>query len=370
MRTLTATDVRRLRLRSNGLSPRTDDSAMGVVSRMGAMQAQEFWSGQWSVAARSSQLDDQAIIDATSRREILRTWPLRGTIHLIAAEDIHWMLKLAESFAFKGVERRREFLGLTLEEAQAAVEILRSALDDGEPVTRSRCVEILDDAGLMKDRGHAYHLLWFSSQMGAICIGPQEGKEQTFVSLERWVGRGVEMTRDEALASLAFRYFDGRGPVAAKELVRWTGLTAGDCKRAISLAGDRLVPVQTEFGEMLVSTGMAESIGVDSVDAPEPDRRMLLLSGFDEYMLGYGDRSAVITPEGAKKVVPGNNGMFRPTIVDDGQIIGTWKRTVTKTKVKITLEPFAGLTKSQVGGLDRAAEEYGDFIGLPAQVEL
>ncbi|MBX7159420.1 MAG: winged helix DNA-binding domain-containing protein [Acidimicrobiia bacterium] len=363
---LSTSDIRRLRLRNQWLAPRPDTSPAQVVTHLGALQSQELWSGEWSIGSRSSSLDATAVHEATLHREILRTWPMRGTIHFVPAVDAGWMLELGRTSAFKGVERRRDFLGLSEENANAAVDVLREALADGEPVTRTECTRILEDAGVMTDPKHAYHLLWFAAQHGATCIGPQTGKEQTFVALAVWVADLHEMSRDDALEELAFRYFDSHGPAHAKELGRWSALPAADVRRAIELAGERLVAVDTELGEMLVSAAVADDLTGGAIDPPSP--RVLLLSGFDEYMLGYGDRAAIMTPEQLKLVVPGANGVFRPTVVDDGTVVGTWKRAVKRARVEIAVTPFASFGARLRKGVEQAAAGYGRFLGLDAAV--
>ncbi|MEI2700538.1 MAG: winged helix DNA-binding domain-containing protein [Microthrixaceae bacterium] len=341
-----------------------------MVTHMGALQSQELWSGEWSIGLRSTSLEEGAVQAATAHGQILRTWPMRGTIHFVPASDARWMVALGRTSAFKGVERRREFLGLSEDDAVAAIGILRDALADGEPVTRSECTRLLEDAGVMTDTSHGYHLLWFASQHGATCIGPQAGKEQTFVALDRWVDDHNDLSRDESLAEIAFRYFDSHGPAARKELGRWAALPAADVRRAIDLAGERLSPVATELGEMLVSRSVAETLDGSSIDPPDESSDVLLLSGFDEYMLGYGDRSAIMTAEQMKLVVPGSNGVFRPTVVDDGTVVGTWKRAVKKTRVDVIVSPFGELNARQRKGVDRAAADYARFLGLDPNVTI
>ncbi|MEZ5323326.1 MAG: winged helix DNA-binding domain-containing protein [Microthrixaceae bacterium] len=364
---MSISDIRRLRLANQWLAPRRDASASEVVTHLGALQSQELWSGEWSIGVRSSSLDAAAVHAATAGREILRTWPMRGTIHFVPAADAGWMLELGRTSAFKGVERRRAFLGLDEKDAIASIGLLRSALDAGEPVTRAECLRMLTDAGVMTEPRHGYHLLWFAAQHGAICIGPQVGKEQTFVALDRWVARPVQRSRDEALAELAVRYFDAHGPAPAGELGRWSALPAADVRRAIELGEDRLVPVDTELGAMLVGAGVAESLDGSPIEPPEESSTIRLLPGFDEYVLGYGDRSAMMTPEQAKLVVPGGNGVFRPTVIDDGVVVGTWKRTVRSARVDVVVAPFGNLTARQRRGIERAAGEYGRFLGVEAR---
>lgn len=334
------------------------------------MQAQELWSGEWSIAARSTGLDLAAVQDSVATARILRTWPLRGTIHFVPARDAHWMLDLILKSSLVGVERRREFLGLRESDALDAIEVLRAALRDAKPRTRSDCLEILGDAGLFKDPGHAYHLLWFASQHGATAIGPQAGKEQTFVNLDSWVEDPVALDRDESLKRLAYRYFDSHGPSTRKEFSRWTGLPGADVSRAMDLAGEALLSVPTELGEMIISVESESALAELPLEAPEPKRSVLLLGGFDEYILGYGDRQTMATKDQLSKIVPGNNGIFRPTVVDDGRIVGTWKRVMKKTRVVVEVSPFESLNKRQSKSLERAATEYGAFVGLEAQAIL
>ncbi|MBS1836065.1 MAG: AlkZ family DNA glycosylase [Actinobacteria bacterium] len=365
---LSTRDIRRLRLRNQWLSPRPAASAEAVATHLGALQSQELWSGEWSIGSRSSTLDAADVHDATVQRQVLRTWPMRGTIHFVPAIDAGWMLELGRTTAFKGVERRRERLGLSEQDAVAAVSVLRDALAGGEPVTRAECTRILESTGVLKDPKHSYHLLWFAAQHGATCIGPQVDGEQTFVALGRWVAAPEDPTRDDALAELAVRYFDSHGPASRKELGRWTALPAADVRRAIELAGGRLTPVDTEHGEMLLSTSVADTLDGTAIDPPERGREVLLLSGFDEYVLGYGDRSTMMSPEQLQLVIPGGNGIFRPTVVEDGVVVGTWKRAVKKTRLEVSVSPFEELNAARRSGVERAAGEYGRFLGLDVAV--
>jgi hypothetical protein len=92
--------------------------------------------------------------------------------------------------------------------------------------------------------------------------------------------------------------------------------------------------------------------------------RVYLLPGFDEHLLGYKDRSAVLASEHAPKIVPGNNGMFLPTIVVAGQVIGTWKRRFKKNALEIILYPFTSLHISEESVIE-VGKRYSAFLGLP-----
>jgi hypothetical protein len=92
-------------------------------------------------------------------------------------------------------------------------------------------------------------------------------------------------------------------------------------------------------------------------------RGVHLLPGFDEYLLGYTDRSASLAPDHAPKVAPGSNGQFMPTIVKDGRVIGLWKRLITKKAVSVTAEPFGALKKTDTKAFEKATNRYRDYLG-------
>ncbi|KWX87361.1 hypothetical protein AMQ83_13575, partial [Paenibacillus riograndensis] len=94
-------------------------------------------------------------------------------------------------------------------------------------------------------------------------------------------------------------------------------------------------------------------------------KQVHLLPGFDEYILGYNDRSAVLEPEMAPRIVPGNNGVFLPAIAAGGQILGTWKRTVKSKGIELNFSPFEPLEHKWEEKLMQAAERYAAFLGLP-----
>jgi hypothetical protein len=362
-RRLDPTELLSRRLESLLLDRRTVRSPGEVVEWFGAMQAQDLASGEWSFGVRCAGLTQADVHRATIDREIVRTWPMRGTVHFVPPRDARWMLEVTGVRALAGAARRREQLGLTESVVDAAAQVLQEALRGGECLTRAECVEHLVEAGVHTAPEHGYHLLWYASQIGVTCIGPQQGKEQTFVLLDEWVPDPRRLDRDEALAVLALRYVRSHGPVTRHDLARWTGLAVGDATRAIALAGDELVPVEVDGIDMVVA---AEQLEHDGPDLPG----VLLLPGFDEYMLGYKDRAAMLTDEQFERVVPGRNGVFKPTVVVDGRVVGTWSRKVRAAHVDVQVSPFGRIPAAARRGLARAADEYGEYLCLDARVSV
>lgn len=352
-----------LRMASLLLGGRLMATPHDVVTWFGAMQAQDLASGEWSFGVRlpgTTQLD---IARATDERQILRTWPMRGTVHFVPPEDARWMVQVTGARALAGAASRRAALGLDEQTVNQAVDVLALALTGGRMLTRAECVSVLNEAGVETTGQRAYHLLWYAAHVGVTCMGPQAGKEQTFVLLDEWVPKPNAPTRDEALGMLALRYFRSHGPASRQDFAGWTGLTVADTRRGIEVAGDALVTVDVEGVPNVMSASLLDE-AAEVLRAQTKDR-LWLLSGFDEYMLGYKDRSRMVPSTlFRERIVPGGNGMFMPTMAVDGRAVGTWKREVKGKRVHITALPFEPLTKKLQAAFVEAGTRYAAYLEL------
>ncbi|MEU8045783.1 winged helix DNA-binding domain-containing protein [Micromonospora echinofusca] len=362
---LSAREALALRMTSLLLRPHPTAAAGGVadvVEWFGAMQAQDLASGMWSLGVRLPALGHADVHAALERREALRTWPMRGTVHLVPPRDARWMLKLTGVRSLAGAATRRARLGLTEADVHRALDVLGAALAGGGRLTRARCLAALNAAGIDTDDQRGYHLLWYASVRGVICLAPNVGTEQTFALLDEWAPEPRRPERDEALAMLAHRYVRGHGPVTAREFAGWTGLTLTDARRGFAAAGDALAVVRVDGEETHVDVAL--------LDAPRvPLDDLLVLPGFDEYLLGFKDRALMLDPAHADAIVPGRNGVFRATIVRDGRVVGTWQRTVGKNRVTVTVSPLAPLDEPSRARVEGALGRYAGFLGLPLRVD-
>jgi hypothetical protein len=336
----------------------------GVVTRLGAMQAQDNASAMWSLGVRLPDLTASGVHDSLERREALRTWPMRGTVHLVPSRDAHWMLALTGVRALKGVEKRREYLGLSEADADRAVELLRAALTGGKRLTRTECVRVVVEGGIPGADKLGYHLLWYASQKAVTCIAPLIGKEQSFVLLDEWVPDPVRLDPEEALATLTLRYFRGRGPTTRKDFAGWATLTSAETKRGIAACGDALRTVTVDGVEMVVAADLLDAHGDARI---EPDDEFRVLSGFDEYLLGFKDRDLMLDPAHKQAIIPGGNGVFQSTVSRGGRVIGTWKRTTGAKKTRIDVFPLGTLTAKERAGIEAAFAPYGRFIEAPLE---
>jgi hypothetical protein len=329
----------------------------GVVEWFGAMQAQDMASGLWSLGAR---LPGRTVTDvgaALERREAIRTWPMRGTVHLVPPADARWMLDVMGVRALAGAARRRDVIGLTEADAERGVELLGEALAGGKRLTRAQALAAVAAGGVDVSGQRGYHLLWYASQKGVTCITPHVGKEQTFARLDDWAPHPNTPTRQEALGIIATRYFRSHGPAGRGDLQRWTGLTMADVKTGIAVAGDALAT----DGDLIFDPVLRDA-------AAEPVDDWFALPGFDEYMLGYKDRALMVADGHLEKIVPGGNGVFQATIVRAGRVVAVWKRTLSAKAVTVEVTPLVPLTAADRRHTVTALEPYAAFVERPLQV--
>ena len=356
---LASTEVVRLRVSSFLLAdapPR--GSVLDVARWFGAMQAQDLASAKWSFGVRLGGTETD--VDAALERfDVLRTWPMRGTLHFVPSEDARWMLALTGARALAKSASRRTELGIDTRTAERAAEVLGAALA-GVRLTRAEALAVLEAKGIGTEGQRGYHLLGYAAHRAVVCVGPNRGREQTFASLADAAPNPRALTNDEALGLLATRYFQSHGPANLPDFVGWTGLTTTDARRAIAIARRALVEVEHEGASMWLSPEVR--------DAPPSGPTFHALPGFDELMLGLKDRSLLIPAGSMDRIVPGGNGVFRATMVEDGRVIGTWTRALQKRTVAIEAQPFTRASRAQRTAFERACSDYGRFLGLTPTV--
>jgi hypothetical protein len=315
-------EVALLRLVAQRLAGPPAATPADAVRGLLAVQAQDLPGALLSVALRTAGGTRAAVEAALDAGELVRSWPMRGTLHLVAAEDLGWLSELGVPRVAAGFAARRARLGLTGADADRAADLAAAALSGGRRLGRAALLAALADGGLDVSGQRGYHLLAWLAHAGELVLGPTDGAgEQLFVLTREWVRAPRRLDRDEALAELALRYLRGHGPASVADLVRWTGLRVTDVRRGIAAVRDRLAALDTGGRELLL----------DPRTPAELDRwraqacGLHLLPGFDELVLGYADRSCTVAAEHADLVVPGGNGMFRATVLVAGRAVGTWR---------------------------------------------
>ena len=355
-----ASTTRDERLRSHRLSAPAR-SVADAARHMLATQGQEFWGGRWALAARTSGRTTIRDVDAAfDRGEIVRSWTMRGTIHVIPAEDLAWVLSITgerQRRQAAAVHRAEGIDGPELERAEAAV---RAALGGANRLTRKELFEVLELAGVSTAKQRGYHLLVALSLRGVVCQGPvvprESGptREQYLVLLDEWVHEPA--TPADPLAEYFLRFIASHGPAGARDFAWWSSLPLGTARSAAEAASDRLVVVGDEPEPQYIVAGTRPRL---VPTAPE----VVALPPFEEYYISYADRTVPCAPEFLTAIGPSMNGIVRPIIVARGQIVGVWTHSVAVGRHAD--DPIPELFTGELSTDEEVAaalDRYRDFI--------
>lgn len=323
-----------------------------VVRWLGAVQAQEYLGALWAIGLRTSGATESSVEQAIADRHVVRTWPMRSTLHFVAAEDVHWMLDLLTPRVVAGAAGwlQRRF-GVDPKVVSRSADVVARALEGGRRLSRGAIYQALNAARIPTAGGRGPHLVWSLAHRGIICYGPREGKQQTFVLLDEWIPRAKLLPREEALARLAQRYFTSHGPATAHDFAWWSGLRLRDVAEGIALVRERLASFEL--------AGRTYWTSPSSPNAARATRAALLLPPFDEFTVAYRDRSAVLSAADARRVR--GLDLLRPTIVINGRVVGHWSTRRSNGAHKIRLEPFALLSESARRAAAAAQRRYATF---------
>lgn len=356
--------LRRARMAALGLtpmlgaaSPAVPASALEVARELGALQAQDYGSGAWSLGVRSG-LTLAQVEQAVHDREVVRTWPMRGTIHWVPAEDARWMCELLAAPRSTSLATRFAQLGITAADVERSGRLFEEHL--AEPMSRPDVAALLVEHGIDPTDQRNYHLIGYHCMTGLICQGPLLGKQPSFVLIDAWVPHSRTPSREEALATVAERYVRSHGPVTEKDLAGWLLKPLSLAREALALVEDRLLR-ETVDGQMWLTH-------VDARPVPDRPGGVLLLPQWDEFLLGYKSRDVTLPSEHFAKVVPGRNMVFKPTLVIDGEVAGTWRRDQRRGRVRVEVQPFTEPSARRWRDIERAAAAYAAFLGTEAEV--
>lgn len=348
-------EVALLRLAAQRLVDPPFDSAVEAVRWLTAIQAQNYAGALTSVALRTRSRARQDVATAMDAGEVVRSWPMRGTLHLVAADDLLWMLRLLAPRVVSASRGRRTGLGLTERQLEQAREVTVAALSTAGALRRADLFAVWDDAGLSTAGQRGVHMLGYLAMTGTLVLGPNRDNEQLVVLTETWIRHPRQLERDEALGELALRYFRSHGPATSADLKRWGNLVAADVRAALALARPQLLSLDIDGAEHLMDPATPDMLAA----ARSKAMGVLLLPGFDEFVLGYGDRRAQLDPAYAQRVVPGGNGMFKSTVVSAGEIVGTWIKAGRSANQTIEATPFVSFPADVSAALPRL------FAALP-----
>jgi len=356
-----ALDIVRQRLHNQFLSHPDFTEPSQVVETLGAVQSQDYSGGKWALGLRMNGATDAAIDQAFNEGKILRTHILRPTWHFVAPQDIRWMLKLTAPrvHAVNGFRYRQ--LGLDRETIQKSYKVLENVLQGNKHLTRTELGSALEKTGIKNAKEGRLGYLIISAELdGIICSGARRGKQFTYALLEERAPNVKSLEKDEALAELTRRYFVTRGPATLHDFTWWSGLTMVDAKEGIEAVKSKLACETIDSHTYWFA---------NAATAKKPSVSVHLLPNYDEYMVGYTNRTLIFNAAHTGQLDSRRNILFQYAITINGLAAGTWRRTIKKNEVAIKLSPFTALTDDQNQALIAATGQYGKFLELPVVLE-
>jgi hypothetical protein len=349
-----AMDVLRQRLRTQRLVgppfARPEDALDWLV----AVQSQDYAGAKWAIAQRTSTATSAALDRLFDAGTILRTHVMRPTWHFVRPADIRWLLALTAPRVRAILAHDDAALELSPAVRARCSGLLERALRDGQSLTRAEITALLGKQGIRCEGRRLAHLLAHLELDALICSGPRRGKQFTYALLEERAGPAKALPRDEALTLLVRRFFTGHGPATVRDCAWWSGLRMADVKVGIEAARPRLEQVAVDgtthwFAEW--TEGRSRSPLAH------------LLPNYDEYLIAYVDRGALVDPGLGPKADP--RLVFSNVVMVDGRAVGTWRRGAGKDVARVETLLRRALDRTREDAVHAAVRRYGRFMGAP-----
>ncbi len=354
-------DIPLYRLHNQFLSQTDFTEPNHVVEWLGAVQSQEYAGAKWALAQRMQNAPTDASIEkAFNEGKILRTHVMRPTWHFVTPTDIRWMLDLTAPRVKIAMAHMDRQLALDKSILKKSNTTLRKALQGNRQLTRAELAPILQKAGISVDGYRMGQLMGHAELDQVICSGGRKGKQFTYALLEERAPQAKSLTREEALLELTRLYFKSHGPATLQDFVWWSGLTTTDARQGMEA-------VKAEFEQETIADQTYWFVTPTTATSSSPSA--YLLPSYDEYTVGYRDRSAIFDGSHVDKLSAFRESILTQVIVIDGQVSGTWKRTLKKNEVVVEVAPFTVLNKSQNQALIAAVQRYGEFLQLPVALK-
>ena len=360
-------ELRLRRLLAQRLAGPAATSVHQVVRGVGALQAQSTRAARLAVRARSAGLTAAAVDRACdAERSVVRTWAMRGTLHMLPTEDVGWLVALLGPVFAAAGRRRRLQLGLDEDTCERGLRAIAKVLAGQRPLSRAELVGQLAGEGVALDpRSQApAHLIAYAANRGLVCRGPDlDGDEPSYVLLADWVGERRELAPEAALAELARRYLAGHGPAGADDFAAWSGLPVREARYGFELVAGELDVLRAGDQRLWTLAAAAR----DARDVERPSVR--LLGHFDAYLLGYRSRALVLDRRFARRIQAGG-GMVQPALLVDGRVVGTWRQQRRRDRLTVQVEPFGPLGRAVMPGLEAEVADLGRFLDAEATLAL
>lgn len=357
---MTHQEISHYRLVSQRLYETSSNSPEEIVQHLCAMQAQDYAMAKQAIGARCD-ATEAAIEEAINSAKIIRTHILRLTWHFVAAKDIHWMLDLSAPQVKRFTASAAKKYGYDSKKLDQINLAIEKMLAGNNPMTRD---EIMQELNIKKTSSEDFlsaAIMMKAELDGLVCNGKMKGKQITYALLEEKVSRPkAKLTNEEALAKLAKRYFESHGPATLFDFSWWSGFLPTVCKKSINAIQLQLNSIHIE--------DQTYWFGKDVQEAKNLRESVHFLPAFDEILISYKTREASILVEHQAKAFT-NNGIFKPIILENGKVIGTWKRTIKKDHAKIETQFFNVTEWKKKTALFEGIKSFENYLGTKIIIE-
>jgi hypothetical protein len=330
-----------------------------VVFYLGAMQSQDYASAKWPIGLRAG-CTEKEVISSINNAQIVRTWPMRGTLHYVSAKDIYWMLDLLSFRALQGVERRMDAIGIDEKYITRCKKIAEKVLKDKNCLTREEFYEELVKNKITISGPEKYHIIWRLAQDQLICFAKEKEGKSTIALLEEWIPKTTKIEKDEALYRLVTKYFKSHGPATIHDFQWWSGLTIKDARESIALAKEQFVEEVIDDAPYYFDESIKEIATKSSIT---------ILSAFDEFLPGYKNRTAMLSKIHNGKIIT-KNGLFSPTVIEDGKVIGKYKKIPKKDHTVLRFEPLTKFSNKQIEGIEHAVKGFEKYLNKKIEIQV
>ncbi|OMQ12454.1 winged helix DNA-binding domain-containing protein [[Flexibacter] sp. ATCC 35103] len=357
---MTHQEISHHRLAAQKLLKTSSNSPVEIVHHLGAMQAQDYAMAKWAIGSRCN-ATEAAIEEAINSAQIIRTHILRPTWHFVAAEDIYWMLELSAPQVKRFTTSAARKYGFDAKKLDQANSVIEKVLSGNNHFTRD---EIMQELNIKKTSSEDFlsaAIMMNAELDGLVCNGKMKGKQITYALLEERVSKPKsKLTKEEALAKLALRYFESHGPATLLDFSWWSGFSPTICKSAINAIELQMTSIEiNKQTYWFVNQPTNSNLIHESIH---------FLPAFDEILISYKTREASIVLEHQPKAFT-NNGIFKPIILENSKVIGTWKRTIKKDHAKIETHFFSETETSKKEILFDGIKAFENYLETKIIIE-
>lgn len=370
-RSLTWDEVRTRRLARHHLLGRASaDQLVDVVGDACGIHAQIITAAELSLATRVDGITRSTVRNALwEERRLIKTWGIRGTIHLYPADEAPIWIAAARASDRDADERRLTARGLTRAQLEHIIEAIAGALD-GHRLSLDELGRVVVSQLPWSARQTAQAFggsewpqwrvgLGHAAARGLLCFGPNRGARVTFVRPNQWFGMWREVDSEAALVEVLRRFLRAYGPATVAEFAQWAAIHPRRARKAVSAVATELEEIDVE-GEQRLDLA-------DEAETPRPARSVRLLPHFDAYLRGFHPRRALTG--GYAERAGGGTGTI-PVLLVDGTVAGIWQRRATRQRVEVRVDPFVKLSDRQLAELKSEAGRLAAFDALALDLTL